>query len=251
MSNQPYYNEGEARKFEGGFLSSKNIAIVVMVLFYWVTGISGIIWARPIKSRPSLCYLMTVIFISSTFSVILIINSILGFAYLSGCLSKEMHNKTTKFSIRNNETENRNDYEKSEVQIKEASELILEHNCTTLISNKIKINKFRVSTEEKILVMQISLSSIYLILKALLFVALFRMFESVYGKDAQNEINTSQPEVSSAKNVVYSACLCCLLNVWSVSCKHNKNISVNQDTPMTFSPSSEGRSYLSQTETSE
>jgi hypothetical protein len=255
MSNQPYYNEAEDRKFEGGFLSGRPIVIVIMVLFYWITGITGIIWTRPIRSRPSLCYLMIVIFISSTFSAILIINSILGLAYLSGCISKEVDNKIIRLSIPNNETKTRNDNQNSEVETKEVSELILEYNCTSLINSKFKIDKFRISTEEKILVMQIALSSIYLILKALLFVELFRKFESVYGKDDPNQTNTSQPseqtEVSNMKNVVCSACLCCLLNVWSVSCKHNKDNPENQDIPMTFSPSSEKRSDLSQTETSE
>merc|ERR1711963_234041 len=65
MLTHPYYGEYEKREFTGGFLAGKKIVIVLMVLFYCIT---GIIWAQPIKSRCSLCYFMTVIFLSSAFS---------------------------------------------------------------------------------------------------------------------------------------------------------------------------------------
>ena len=85
MLSSPFYDEGETRLFTGGFVSGKKTIVVLMLLFYWVTGITGVICAKPIKSRCSLCYLMTVIFVSIAFSLTLITNSIIGFVHLKRC----------------------------------------------------------------------------------------------------------------------------------------------------------------------
>ena len=94
MLSSPFYDEGETRLFTGGFVSGKKTIVVLMLLFYWVTGITGVICAKPIKSRCSLCYLMTVIFVSIAFSLTLITNSIIGFVHLKRCSKINSSTKT-------------------------------------------------------------------------------------------------------------------------------------------------------------
>ena len=177
MLSHPFYAEGETRKFTGGFISGKKIIIVFMVLFYWVTGITGIVWARPIKSRCSICYLMTVIMISSAFSIALITNAALGFAHLNACSTKNssiaISSKALNISI----------------------EPINEYNCTSIISGLTERNMFRVSTERKVLAGQITLSSVYLLLKGTLLIHLFRKFDKVY-----LEVNQSDTLMSQSTN---------------------------------------------------
>ena len=55
-----------------------------------------------------------------------------------------------------------------------------EYNCTSIISGLTESNMFRVSTERKILACQITLSSVYLLLKGTLLIYLFRKFEKVH-----------------------------------------------------------------------
>merc|ERR1711963_1088605 len=137
MLTHPYYGEYEKREFTGGFLAGKKIVIVLMVLFYWVTGITGIIWAQPIKSRCSLCYFMTVIFLSSAFSFALITNSVLGFAHLKGCSTTNSSKSSSKL-------------ETISKQLQDPADLLNKYNCTSILNNEFETNIFRVSTERKI-----------------------------------------------------------------------------------------------------
>ena len=162
MLSHPFYAEDETRRFTGGFISGKKTVIVLMVLFYWVTGITGIVWARPIKSRCSICYLITVIVISSAFSIALITNSAVGFEHLKACSTK---NSSIAISSK---------------ALKTTIEPMNEYNCTSIISGLTESNMFRVSTERKILACQITLSSVYLLLKGTLLIYLFRKFEKVH-----------------------------------------------------------------------
>ena len=227
LSSHPYYNEGEDRVFEGGFLTGKKVTIVVMVMFYWVTGITGIIFARPIRSRCSLCYLTIVILISSMLSVTLIVNSIMGFHFLRGCPTNAYNNGTTNFTTHNDRNEST-----------EQADFLLDHNCTHLLSGEMIVNKFRESTEIKLLVAQVGLSSFYLILKAYFFFYLSKKFKRVYseGNPSQNNSQSvGQREHKINSNIfdsVYSGMLCCILNIWSISCKSNRDESHDKDVPM-------------------
>ena len=244
MLTHPYYDEDEERRFTGGFISGKKVFIVLMVLFYWVTGITGIIWAKPIKSRCSLCYLMTVIFVSSSFSLALITNSVLGFVHLKGCST--MNSSKLSSSL-----------ESVSKQLQNLVESVNEYNCSSVLNNQPETNFFRLSTERKILAGQIVMSSIYLMLKATLFVFLFRKFKRVYSEVDQTQTMMSQSTAisdhSSVQEVVYTCCLCCILNIWTMSCKCNEidKRSEDQSISMTSSMPSLGKNYLTKTENSE
>ena len=234
MLSHPFYAEDETRRFTGGFISGKKTVIVLMVLFYWVTGITGIVWARPIKSRCSICYLITVIVISSAFSIALITNSAIGFEHLKACSTENssiaISSKTLKTTI----------------------EPMNEYNCTSIISGLTESNMFRVSTERKILACQITLSSVYLLLKGTLLIYLFRKFEKVHlevnQSDALMSRSTNLSSHSSVQEIVSSCCLCCILNIWSVSCECNETDkrSSKQSFSMTSPSLFSGKSYLNQ-----
>ena len=213
MLISPFYGEGETRTFTGGFVSGKKTVIVLMVLFYWVTGITGVICAKPINSRCSLCYLMTVIFVSFAFSLTLITNSILGFAHLNRCSIITSSTNSSIFSTLLKAS-------------KRSVEHINDYNCTNFLKQTIEINKFRITSERKILGSQITLSSIYLMLKCMLFVFISRKYQEVHSEVNQNYNFVSQSTEtsthSSAQYVMYSCCLYCILNIWSMSCKCNE-----------------------------
>ena len=106
-------------------------------------------------------------------------------------------------------------------------ESINEYNCTSIISGLTESNMFRVSTERKILVGQITLSSVYLLLKGTLLIYLFRKFEKVHlevnQSDALMSRSTNLSSHSSVQEIVSSCCLCCILNIWSISCECNES----------------------------
>ena len=207
LGDWAFYGEGYERIFGGGFLSRWSGSTVVMVIFYWVTGVSGVLWASPIRSRCSIFVFITVILISSILSMLLIINSSLGFVYLTNCLP---HNSTIV-------------------------ELTSIHNCTSLYHGGKSIGKFIVSIEKIILAIQLFGNFVYVIFAAIVFYMLFREMynESDLGeKEFQPNTETYEKDNHNVINVAYSAFLCCVLHVWSLSCNYSKHGYNNHDIPM-------------------
>ena len=80
---------------------------------------------------------MTVIMISSAFSIALITNSALGFAHLKACSTKNWSIASNLEAIPSK-------------ALNSSIEPINEYNCTSIISGLTESNMFRVSTEHKI-----------------------------------------------------------------------------------------------------
>lgn len=51
MLNHPFYGKDDVRIFTGGFISGKKVVIVLMVFFYWVTGITGVVYVLDLSNQ--------------------------------------------------------------------------------------------------------------------------------------------------------------------------------------------------------